>query len=238
MAIDLDGANPETYQKLAEIYVALNDDEATKAILEQGYSETGEPSLKEFLENKLREMKAAQIKLNVYGGTEFTERNDYRAFSDFTLSEQEYIQTIATAALSMDLETIKGTLGFQFERYEHRAYWTGYTMWDGYKLYIYTSETKTTDDGDNHSSMDMEIRPETGTGHFISVTHIEPVASLNEDSWSDSYFIEWKSCSCSDWQWNGHFEETIQHLFFHTWADGSTCETEEVYRTEGEMHNP
>lgn len=236
-AIKLDGTNPEIYQKLAEVYIALNDRESALAVLEEGYAETGDSALKEFLEKMRAEEELSQVNLNAYGGTEFTERFEYRDFSELTLSEQNFIEAISTAVLSEDLETIQGLLGFQFDEYNHRAYWTGYTIWSGYKLHIYTSETETLDDGDNHSSLWFEIRPENGTGYFINISHFEPVASLNKESWSDSVFTELKSCPCSDWQWNGHFVQVVQNRFYQTWNNGHTCKTEDIYKTEGEMQN-
>ncbi len=48
-AIDMDPKNPDAYQALAEVYVAMEDRDAACAILQEGLKETGEQELKQLL---------------------------------------------------------------------------------------------------------------------------------------------------------------------------------------------
>lgn len=50
VAIDLDPARPEAYQGAAQAYIALGDEEAAAEILEEGYENTGDETMKEWVE--------------------------------------------------------------------------------------------------------------------------------------------------------------------------------------------
>lgn len=49
-AIDIDPSRPEAYQGAAQAYLALGDEEAAAQILKTGHSNTGDPSMKEWLD--------------------------------------------------------------------------------------------------------------------------------------------------------------------------------------------
>ena len=170
--------------------------------------------------------------VNAYGSTEFIYRRDFRAFEDFTPAEQQFISTVASAAIAGDTGTIQSQLGFAFENYEN------YTMWNGYKIEIYAGEPHMDEKGDEYTSIGIEMRPENGTGYYVQVYNSEKVEfSLEtEGSWHDYYWTDTiLSCPCVDWQWNGSVsgQEYRESLWRNT--DGTTCHTTETAQFSGTM---
>jgi len=168
--------------------------------------------------------------INTYGATEFICRDRYRAFEDYSPAEQQFISSVATAAVSNDIDTIRNLLGFEFEHYERC------TMWNGYKIEIGSSGEGFDDNGDRSVSATIQLRPENGTGYYYRIHIIEAVATVGTESWSDAAFIDVISCPCADWQWNGTFEETDQFYHYHTFDDGGVADSVETKTTTGTMN--
>ena len=170
--------------------------------------------------------------LNAYGATEFVYRNGHMAFEDFTPAEQQFISTVAAAAIAGDTETIRSQLGFEFENYAR------YTTWNGYKIEIHNSSGNLDESGDETVYIELELRPENGTGYYVNVYHSEKVdLSLEpEDHWMDYYNVDQViTCPCVDWQWNGAVtsNERTEYLWRHT--DGATNHSINTVQITGTM---
>lgn len=166
--------------------------------------------------------------LNAYGATEFVYRRHYRAFEDFTPAEQQFISSFAAAVLDGDNDTAKSMLGFEFEkRYEHS------TIWNGYKIEIYSRDESLTDDGNRSVSAYIELRPENGIGYYYDINFVEAVATVGTESWSDALFIDAITCPCEDWQWNGAFREINSFYHHQTFDNGETVDGVRTYTTTG-----
>lgn len=165
--------------------------------------------------------------LNAYGATEFIYRRHYCAFEDFTPAEQQFISSFADTALAGDADAAKSLLGFEFENYEC------YTIWNGYKIKIYSSGERLTDEGDRSVSAEIELRPENGTGYYYRIQFIEAVATVGTESWSDALFIDAITCPCEDWQWNGAFMETDSFYNYHTFDHGGVVDFVKTETTTG-----
>lgn len=169
--------------------------------------------------------------LNAYGATEFIYRHNYQPLEEFSVSDQQFIAALASAAINNDTDAAKALLGYELTG------WSSSTIWNGYKIEIYSSGEDTTDDGDRSVSADIEMRSENGTGYIYRIHCINAVATKSEDSWSDGVFIERTVCPCTDWQWSGTMSWTYDWFHYQTWRDGSTVDSVEHRVLSGEMVN-
>ncbi len=177
------------------------------------------------------EMSRHYAPVNAYGVAEFIYRSNYRAFEDFAPEEQQFISTVAAAAIAGDIEAIRGQLGVTYEIFEN------YTMWNGYKIKIDSGLAPYMDeDGDVHASIFIEMRPENGTGYYVSVSDLkkEDLSMETEDHWLDySQTTEILSCPCVDWQWNGPVSGRQCHEYLWREVRGTTCHTTETTQISG-----
>lgn len=94
-AITIDPKRPETYAKLADVYVAQKDTDAALAILLQGYEATGDASLQEYrttleLQKNPWPALTAEQKTLFHALAEATKNFDRAAVSEIMASEEYY----------------------------------------------------------------------------------------------------------------------------------------------------
>ena len=177
------------------------------------------------------ELSESYAPLNAYGGVEFIYREGYQPFEEFSVSDQQFIAALASAAINNDTAAAKALLGYELTG------WSSSTIWNGYKIEIYSSGEDTTDHGDRSVGAEIEMRSENGTGYIYSIHCINAVATKSEDSWSDGVFIERTVCPCTDWQWNGTMNWTYDWFHRTTFQDGSTADSVDHRVLSGEMVN-
>lgn len=97
-AIEIDPHNPETYGKMAEVYIALGDIDAAKEILEQGTNETDNDSLRKQLEGLKPAISESLLEKNA-------SRNmidiDDITFCGYKVSSMDFNALTAAAYISM-----------------------------------------------------------------------------------------------------------------------------------------
>ena len=98
-AIEIDPKRAETYEGLANAYIAAGDEDAALAILEEGYEMTQDIALLTFLEEMRANMESA-----------FRNRFGYVAFDELSASRQDYILSLMDAVISQENETAWGLL--------------------------------------------------------------------------------------------------------------------------------
>ena len=139
----------------------------------------------------------AYAPVNAYGGIEFTYREEYLPFDEFTAADQQFIAAFASAAIADDTEAAKNLVAHKLDSYQNRT--VEYTIWNGYKLKIETSGEMTSDDGTS-AWAEIQMRSENGTGYVYQVFRYD---SQTKDYSSTDTSVRRATCPCSDWQWNG-----------------------------------
>ena len=214
-AIEIDPKNPEAYLGLADAYMGTGDRDAARKALEDGLSATGDAKIQERLDKMAEE--------NAYGGTEFTCRSEYRPYEDFSAEDQRFIAALAEAAIAGDVDAARGLLGYWQE--EETA-----TIWNGYKLEFSGNQQK----GDETESMSVNIqmRPENGMGYYLNLW------AGSGDLW-EARDVQYITCPCADWQWNGELTDTRSDDFFQTLSQqyGETHSSREESVTTGMVVN-
>lgn len=225
-AIEIDAKLPEAYIGMADVYIQQGEYYKAYAILEDGLEQSGD---NEMIVNKLKNWQNGVYRpLNAYGGIEFIHRPSYYQFGSLPAADQEFIAAFANAAITNDTDAAKALLGYEMKGRVS-------TLWNGYKIEIYSSGETFTDDGDRSVSAKIEMRPENGTGYIYYFHCIEAIASKSEDSWYDALSIHRTICPCVDWQWNGTMNYTEDRFHYTTWSDGATCNSTRHYTLSGSI---
>ena len=109
-----------------------------------------------------------------------------------------------------------------------------YTIWNGYKIEIF--DRKYIPDGDENREIQIQIRPENGTGYYYDAYKSRMVDTAGRDGWHDYYnVIDVTSCPCIDWQWNGSASQSENRESLYRSANGATCYTIESGEVTGTM---
>ena len=167
----------------------------------------------------------AYAPVNAYGGIEFTYREEYLPFDEFTAADQQFIAAFASAAIADDTEAAKNLVAHKLDSYQNRT--VAYTIWNGYKLKIETSGEMTSDDGTS-AWAEIQMRSENGTGYVYRVTRVD-LTGESDASWNrtvtNSVSVRRATCPCSDWQWNGLMTYLEYDTFHMVWVnDGDTVD--------------
>ena len=161
----------------------------------------------------------AYAPVNAYGGIEFTYREEYLPFDEFTAADQQFIAAFASAAIADDTEAAKNLVAHKLDSYQNRT--VAYTIWNGYKLKIETSGEMTSDDGTS-AWAEIQMRSENGTGYVYRVTRVD-LTGESDASWnrtvSNSVTVTRATCPCSDWQWNGLMTYLEYDTFHMVWVN-------------------
>ena len=170
----------------------------------------------------------AYAPVNAYGGIEFTYRDEYLPFEEFTAADQQFIAAFASAAIADDTEAARSLLGHKLENQLDGYLITRYTIWNGYKLKIETSGEMTSDDGTS-AWAEIQMRSENGTGYVYRVTRVD-LTGESDASWNrtvtNSVSVRRATCPCSDWQWNGLMTYLEYDTFHMVWVNsGDTVDT-------------
>lgn len=125
-----------------------------------------------------------------YGQTEFQLRPDYIDLDNMSLEQKDYIELAVNAVRSNDRAGL-------FSLYNSTVPFLGrvYTIWEGYKVQLsfgYGDPIQKT-----ALSIDVEIRPENGTGFYANISDMSLCQS---------------SCVCEDWQWNGDVTQSVYNI--------------------------
>ena len=163
----------------------------------------------------------AYAPVNAYGGIEFTYREEYLPFDEFTAADQQFIAAFASAAIADDTEAAKNLVAHKLDSYQNRT--VAYTIWNGYKLKI----EMTSDDGTS-AWAEIQMRSENGTGYVYRVTRVD-LTGESDASWNrtvtNSVSVRRATCPCSDWQWNGLMTYLEYDTFHMVWVnDGDTVD--------------
>ena len=240
-AIEIDPKQADAYVGLADAYVAQGDVEQARQVLEDALAVVSDANA---IQSRLDVLAGGAAPTSTPGATaepapssaaggsdgtdDFTFRPDYRAFEDYTAEEQQFISSMAAAAIAEDTETMQSLLGPEFY---------GCTIWNGYQIDISSPGEETTDEGDRSAYIVIELRPENGIGYYYYLHCINGVdVSLGID-WSDAVFIDQIICPCENWQWNGAMEYTYSYYHYITWTDGGTVNSSDIVRTTGNIVN-
>ena len=186
-AIEIDPKRAETYEGLANAYIAAGDEDAALAILEEGYEMTQDIALLTFLEEMRANMESA-----------FRNRFGYVAFDELSASRQDYILSLMDAVISQENETAWGLLQSDVSNAtwysEHDAIYTEYGDFR-LRLYIYSG---------NSVGSGIEIRPESGSGYYCTST-ISMDASV-----PGGYTRSMGTGQCDNWNWNGAYQLYVE----------------------------
>ena len=168
----------------------------------------------------------AYAPVNAYGGIEFTYRNEYLPFDEFTAADQQFIAAFASAAIADDTEAAKNLVAHKLDSYQNRT--IEYTIWNGYKLKIETSGEMASDNGTS-AWAEIQMRSENGTGYVYRVTRVD-LTGESDASWnrtiSNSVTVTRATCPCSDWQWNGLMTYLKYDTSHMVWVNnGDTVDT-------------
>lgn len=185
-AIELNDQNAEIYLKVAEIYIALDDMEAAKALLENGYAATNDTRL---------QVKLEEITENLEDG--FFKRVNYVPFEELSASAQDYINRMISSIEAEDTAAVCSMLTQdQFAEivrsyeYMQRSN-TFVTKNDKYKIELHHER----DNGQPH----IEAHSENGNAYFC----------YYYDMYGDIEFTFLKG-GCADWNWNGSYESNTE----------------------------
>ncbi len=210
---------------MADAYIGLGDYDKARSTLKNALDTVNNVAA---IQNKLDNL--LDEPTNIYGGTEFSHRQEYVAFENYSPEDQQFIADFASAAITGDIESAKELLGYELEQGEKR-----YTSWNGYKLRVYSSGEELTDGGDRSASAEICMRPENGSGYIFSVQCIDAVASLKEEVWSNAVFVERTVCPCTDWQWNGTMSYICDYYHDTYFTNGETCNSVDHEVVNGNM---
>ena len=167
--------------------------------------------------------------LNAYGSTEFIYRRNYKDFSSLDEAEQSRVISIAEAAIAGDQEKLLALVDTNDGLNS-----SFYTIWNGYKIEIF--DRKYIPDGDENREIQIQIRPENGTGYYYDAYKSRMVDTAGRDGWHDYYnVIDVTSCPCIDWQWNGSASQSENRESLYRSANGATCYTIESGEVTGTM---
>ncbi len=165
----------------------------------------------------------AYAPVNAYGGIEFTYRDEYLPFDEFTAADQQFIAAFASAAIADDTEAAKNLVAHKLDSYQNRT--IEYTIWNGYKLKIET-HGETVDDESTSASAEIQMRSENGTGYVYQVFRFDsPNNPATNNGWYTATTVRRATCPCSDWQWNGPMTFQEYSKSHHIFNDGDTVDT-------------
>ena len=195
-ALELDKTLENAYLGLANAYVRQGQTDRALEILRQGLERTENSQriadkiieLEDTSESYVEPEKA--LSYNAYGGTEFTQREDFRDMQNLTNEEASLIKKVLDTTISNDMNQLS-QLGKQYIDSTGCDSVFIRTILDGYKI-EYRSRFSTF-----HGEMEtpIEVRPENGTGYDAYIT--ESVGGHRT------------LCECAEWQWNGIATYTI-----------------------------
>lgn len=199
-AIELEPDSSETYLKLAELYVAMDELDLAIALLEDGYALTGSEELQQMLDSLRTAKLDDEINDDTYGQTKFTERAWYYNFADLPPDVQEFIETMVPAIAANDVKTMRHVPDVSDpDSFPSDAY----TFWNGYKIQSLGLPNRayelSTNPKGNSSSFGLEIRPKEGNGYYCKVRTSWYGDQLDYDR---SGVIR-AYCNCTGWQYNG-----------------------------------
>lgn len=186
-AIEIDPKRVETYESLANAYLAIGDEDAALAILEEGYEITQDVALLTRLEEMRANMENA-----------FSNRLGYIAFDELSASYQDYILSLMDAVISQENETAWSLLQSDSSIVNwYGEHGTIYTEYDNFRLrlYIYSGNT---------AGCGIEMRPKSGTGYYCTST-----ISTDEDV-PGGYSRSMGSGQCDNWNWNGSYQLYVE----------------------------
>ena len=189
-AIEIDPKRVETYESLANAYIATGDEDAALAILEEGYEITQDVSLLAFLE-EMRDNKESA----------FRNRLDYIAFEELSANQQADILSLMDAVVSQENETAWNLLQSDSSivnwLMDYNSYGTIYTEYDNFRLRlsIYSG---------NAAGGGVEMRPKSGTGYYCTST------ISTDESVPGGYDRAMGTGQCDNWNWNGSYQLYIE----------------------------
>lgn len=223
----------ETYLKRADELIADGDPDAARDLLnealESGWDDT---RIREAL-SELGDGQEGVIPVNSYGGAEFTARDEYSRFEELPEVTQGAIEELGTAIIEEDIDTVKDLLTGDDPFTEFGSF---YTVWGEYKVYIYCSNRDEANGEKRSRSVEMEMRPQNGTGAYLYIDFWEQAASGNKDYLFGSIYTMFISCSCEDWQWNGQMTESIAEEEYQAYKGSEAhMRSENLTTTNGTM---
>lgn len=197
-AIELDGTNAEAYLGLADVYIRQGNYEKALKILRQGLKLTeNNPNITGRISELEKELSKPEetLSYNSYGGTEFTQRSDYREVTELTSVEISWLETALDAVANFDETRLEQLVNQCMEETENQVF-AFRTIWNGYKVEFFC----------NHNyygtpCLNGEFRPKDATGYVFSVTIPGEPTGVEGSSYGTVNRLA--ACQCIDWQWNG-----------------------------------
>ncbi|MCI9169352.1 MAG: tetratricopeptide repeat protein [Lawsonibacter sp.] len=198
-AIELDESNIDAYLGLANVYIQQGDYERTLDILKKGAEKTED---NQKILDILTEISGGEstsdstgteknTDYNIYGATEFTQRESYQAIEDLTTDEVFFLRGALKSVTQNDMNSLDQLSRAYVENSGHDVF-SVLTLLDGYKIQMNVSP--------DHNGMgtSLEIRPKEGMGYGLYIV-------------SDNGGVSGSctSCVCSNWQWNGVATELV-----------------------------
>ncbi len=207
-ARELDETVTDAYLGIAKVYQWRGEYEEAVEILEGGIEKTGGDSA---LEEMLAEFEESSV--NPYEDENTVFAYSYQALDELPEDVQDFIELMATAAISDDTVAVQEQLSSdEADDYNY------YTVWNEYKVNIVSirhEDEYEQGSGDEHvitsdvsNLVRIELRPENGMGYYLSVsvgTYYSQVSTISSQTQYISY--DYISCPCESWQWNGVFYE-------------------------------
>ena len=186
-AIEIDPKRVETYESLANAYLAIGDEDAALTILEEGYETTQDVALLTLLEEMRANMESA-----------FSNRLGYIAFDELSASYQDYILSLMDAVISQENETVWSLL----QSDSSIVNWYGehdtiYTEYDSFRLRLYIYSGNTAGGG-------IEMRSKSGTGYYCTST------ISTDEGVPGGYTRSMGSGQCDNWNWNGSYQLYVE----------------------------
>lgn len=192
-AIEIDPKQADAYIRIADIYLEQGDYEQALTVLTLALSAAEHTSVisdklaevEEIMEPSPESSPESSFAYNEYGGTEFTQRNSYRDIESMESQEVSVLKEAMALTIANDMH---GLYRLWKQCIESSGLCVIRTIMDGYKVEF------SFDGQMEFMQMDIQFRPENGTGYAAHITEKQ-----GESVWSS----RWASCNCSNWQWNG-----------------------------------
>ena len=248
-AIKIDPKQALAYIGLSDAYLGEGNLEEAREILERALGLVDERTI---IEDKILDLNNILVEdmndsgINSSGGTIFSSRECFIAYSDLSINEQQFISDVADAVINGDRDSLLSValLGDSILEKHVGARTLGdiclYTYWNGYKVGLGIHNMGNfQDDAFSESYWSIELRPENGMGYYASVLDAALKDGYNLPA--SAFYISMQKiiitqCNSSDWKWNGVYsmEET---MYGKQYIDGEYRDILSGSNTVGEMKN-